>query len=115
MGVDERPPTTDELNRMKRDLDDALEQGAFGMSTGLTHVPSSYGTFDEVAALARVLAARGALYATHARSGAPDEREAVAEAIDIGRQTGMSVEFSHLAINRPERWGTGAEHDLKGI
>ena len=109
MGVDERPPTTDELNRMKRDLDDALEQGAFGMSTGLTHVPSSYADFDEVAALARVLAARGGLYATHSRSGAPDERAAVAEAIDIGRQTGVSVEFSHLAINRPDRWGTGAE------
>lgn len=109
MGVDERPPTPDEMHRMERDLDLALEQGAFGMSTGLTHVPSSYGDFDEVAALARVLAARGALYATHARAIAPDERAAVAEAIEIGRRTGVTVEFSHLAINRPERWGTGDE------
>ncbi|MEY2400952.1 MAG: N-acyl-D-amino-acid deacylase [Ilumatobacteraceae bacterium] len=109
MGVDERPPTAEEMRRMERDLDDALEQGAFGMSTGLTHVPSSYGDFDEVAALARVLAARGALYATHSRAVAPDERAAVAEAIDIGRRTGVTVEFSHLAINRPERWGTGDE------
>ena len=109
MGVDERPPTADEMQRMERDLDHALEQGAFGMSTGLTHVPSSYGDFDEVAALARVLAARGALYATHSRAIAPDERAAVAEAIDIGRRTGVTVEFSHLAINRPERWGTGDE------
>lgn len=109
MGVDKRPPTPDELSRMERDLDNALEQGAFGMSTGLTHVPSAYGDFDEVAALARVLAARGALYATHARAIAPDERAAVAEAIEIGRQTGVTVEFSHLAINRPERWGHGNE------
>lgn len=109
MGVDARPPTADELARMERDLDAALEQGAFGMSTGLTHVPSAYGDFDEVAALARVLAARGALYATHSRAIAPDERAAVAEAIDIGRQTGVTVEFSHLAINRPERWGTADE------
>ena len=109
MGVDKRQATPEELRRMETDLDLALEQGAFGMSTGLTHVPSSYGDFDEVAALARVLAARGALYATHARMGAPDERASVAEAIDIGRQTGVTVEFSHLAINRPDRWGTGAE------
>jgi N-acyl-D-aspartate/D-glutamate deacylase len=109
MGVDNRPATADELSRMERDLDHALEQGAFGMSTGLTHVPSSYGDFDEVAALARVLAARGALYATHCRAIAPDERASVAEAIDIGRQTGVTVEFSHLAINRPDRWGHGTE------
>lgn len=109
MGVDNQPATVEELSRMERDLDLALEQGAFGMSTGLTHVPSSYGDFDEVAALARVLAARGALYATHARAIAPDERASVAEAIDIGRQTGVTVEFSHLAINRPARWGHGAE------
>ncbi|WP_395153684.1 amidohydrolase family protein [Ilumatobacter sp.] len=109
MGVDNRPATADELSRMESDLDHALEQGAFGMSTGLTHVPSSYGDFDEVAALARVLAARGALYATHCRAIAPDERASVAEAIDIGRQTGVTVEFSHLAINRPDRWGHGTE------
>jgi N-acyl-D-aspartate/D-glutamate deacylase len=109
MGVEERPATAEELSRMEGDLGRALEQGAFGMSTGLTHVPSSYGDFDEVAALARVLAAHGALYATHCRAIAPDERASVAEAIEIGRQTGVTVEFSHLAINRPDRWGHGAE------
>jgi N-acyl-D-amino-acid deacylase len=109
MGVDERPATDEELRRMESDLHLALEQGAFGMSTGLTHVPSSYGNFDEVAALARVLAAHGALYATHCRAIGPDERASVAEAIEIGRQTGVTVEFSHLAINRPDRWGHGAE------
>lgn len=109
MGLDERPATAAEVSRMEHDLDLALEQGAFGMSSGLTLVPSSYGDFAEIAALARVLAARGALYATHSRSIPPDERASVAEAIDIGRQTGVTVEFSHLAINRPERWGHGAE------
>ena len=79
------------------------------MSTGLTHVPSAYGDFDEVVALAEVLHQHGALYATHARAVGRDERDAVAEAIDVGRATGVTVEFSHLAINRPERWGTGDE------
>ena len=109
MGVDQRGATAAEMARMERDLAVALDQGAFGMSTGLTHVPSSYGDFDEVASLCGILADRGALYATHARAIAPDERAAVAEAIAIGQRTGVTVEFSHLAINRPERWGTGEE------
>jgi N-acyl-D-amino-acid deacylase len=109
LGVDQRDATTDELARMQRDLALALEQGAFGMSTGLTHVPSAYGGFDEVEALCTVLRQHDALYATHARAVAPDERAAVAEAVEIGRRTGVTVEFSHLAINRPERWGTGDE------
>jgi N-acyl-D-aspartate/D-glutamate deacylase len=109
MGVDERAPTPAELSRMEQDLEHAFEQGAFGMSTGLTHVPSAYGDFDEVATLARVCAKHGALYATHCRAARPDERAAVAEAIEVGLRTGVTVEFSHLAINRPERWGHGAE------
>jgi N-acyl-D-amino-acid deacylase len=108
MGVEARPPETAELQRMVDDLGDALDQGAFGMSTGLTHVPSSYGDFDEVLALAEVLVEHGALYATHSRA-LGDERDAVREAIEIGRSSGVTVEFSHLAINRPERWGTGGE------
>ncbi|MEX2422979.1 MAG: D-aminoacylase [Acidimicrobiia bacterium] len=109
MGVEQRPPTADELARMERDLAVALDQGAFGMSTGLTHVPSAYGDFAEVAALGRVLAARGALYATHSRISGTLERGSVGEAIDLGRETGVTVEFSHMAINNPSRWGTGAE------
>ena len=110
MGVDQRPPTSDELARMEQDLSDALDQGAFGMSTGLTHVPSAYGDFDEVAALARVLEARGALYATHSRGMRSDlERGPIEEAIDLGRETGVTVEFSHMAINHPSKWGTGAQ------
>jgi N-acyl-D-amino-acid deacylase len=109
MGVDQRPPTTSELRRMVSDLHRALEQGAFGMSTGLTHVPSAYGDFDEILALAAVLAEHRALYATHSRAAEPDERAAVVESIEVGRRTGVSVEFSHLAINRPDRWGTGSE------
>lgn len=107
MGVDQRPPTTDELQRMLRDLEVALDQGAFGMSTGLTHVPSAYGAFEEVAELAKILSRRGALYATHSRSSGPAHRGSVGEAVDLGRETGVTVEFSHLAINRPDRWGSG--------
>jgi N-acyl-D-aspartate/D-glutamate deacylase len=98
---------------MERDLADMLDQGAFGMSTGLTHVPSAYGDFDEVVALARVLESRGALYTTHARASTDGERGSIGEAIEVGRLSGVTVEFSHMAINHPDRWGTGEQ--LVGI
>jgi N-acyl-D-amino-acid deacylase len=106
MGVDQRPATPEELARMEGDLSTALDQGAFGMSTGLTHVPSAYGPYDEVAALARILAARGALYATHARSSDGDSPGGLEESILLGRETGVTVEHSHMAINHPDQWGT---------
>ena len=107
MGIDRRAPTDEELSRMVGDLESSLDQGAFGMSTGLTHVPSAYADFEEIAALAQVLARRDALYATHSRVGEDRERGAVGEAVDMGRRTGVTVEFSHLAINDPELWNTG--------
>lgn len=100
LGVEQRPATSEELARMRRDLTVALEQGAWGMSTGLTHVPSAYGPFEEVVALAEVLARRGALYATHCR-----DTTGINESIEVGRACGVRVEHSHMAINDPARWG----------
>jgi N-acyl-D-aspartate/D-glutamate deacylase len=109
LGVEQRPATAEELSRMRRDLAEALEQGAWGMSTGLTHVPSAYGTFEEVAALAAVLAEHGALYTTHAR-----DTTGIAESVAIGKKTGVRVEHSHMAINDPKLWGT-ADRDLEQL
>ncbi len=109
LGVDQRPATADEQARMERDLEASLDQGAFGMSTGLTHVPSAYGSYEEVVGLAKVLARKGSLYATHSRGSSPDNPGGVEEAVNLGRETGVTVEFSHLAINRPDQWGTGRE------
>jgi N-acyl-D-aspartate/D-glutamate deacylase len=78
------------------------------LSTGLTHVPSAYGDTDEVVALAEVAARVGGHYATHARAGYGWHFRAVDEAVEIGRRSGARVEFSHVAINDPARWG---QHD----
>lgn len=86
-------------------LEECLDQGALGFTTGLTYVPSMFGTVDEIAALGAVAARYDALYATHARGVAGQERAAVEEAIEVGRRSGVRVEFSHLAINDPRAWG----------
>ena len=109
LGVDDRPPNAEELAHMQRLVAEAMEQGAFGMSTGLTHVPSAYGDTDEVVALAEVTARFGGHYATHARAGYGWHFRAVDEAVEIGRRSGARVQFSHVAINDPARWGQHAQ------
>jgi N-acyl-D-amino-acid deacylase len=105
MGIEDRPPTDAELATMERLAAVAIEQGAFGLSTGLTHVPSSYGSASEVEALARVVQRHGGIYATHARMRAGGSDAAVDEAIAVGRATGIAVQYSHLALNEPSTWG----------
>ncbi|MFE4663563.1 amidohydrolase family protein [Streptomyces sp. NPDC056716] len=94
---------------MRRLLHDALDQGAFGMSTGLTHTPSSLADSAEIEALAEVCARHDALYATHARAGAGREFAAVDEAVACARATGVRTQYSHLALNEPANWGRAPE------
>ena len=84
---------------MQRLVAESVEQGAFGMSTGLTLPPSSYAATDEIVALATSMTAYpGAFYATHARVWGGNHVGAVEEAAEIGRRAGVPVEFSHIAI-----------------
>nr|ADU86022.1 putative D-aminoacylase [Dactylosporangium aurantiacum subsp. hamdenensis] len=100
-----RPATPAEIADMARLLDEALAAGAFGLSTGLTHTPSALGDAAEIGALIEVCARHDALYATHARAVAGGELEAIDEAIDTTRRAGGRLQFSHLALNDPARWG----------
>nr|WP_240942931.1 amidohydrolase family protein [Planosporangium thailandense] len=109
MGVEQRRPTPDELDEMRRLVAQSLDDGAFGLSTGLTHIPSGYGDTDEVRELVRVVASRGALYSTHCREshgrGFPAIEEAIATCADVGAR----LQFSHAAINEPGKWGRASE------
>lgn len=98
-----------DADRMGRLLESALEQGAFGMSTGLTHTPSSLGTAQEIEQLAAICARSDAMYATHARATAGAEFEAIREAIRASRNSGARLQYSHLAINEPAAWGRAAD------
>jgi N-acyl-D-amino-acid deacylase len=97
--TDNRPPTPAELAAMQRLAAESVEQGAFGLSTGLTLTPGSYSTTEEVIALASAVAPyRHAFYATHARLWAGQHVAAVEEAARIGREAGLPVQYSHIAI-----------------
>ncbi|MDP6821873.1 MAG: D-aminoacylase [Dehalococcoidia bacterium] len=106
--VDDAPPTADQLAHMRRSVKTAMEQGAFGMSTGLTLPPSSYADTDEIVSLASVMSSYDhAFYATHARVWAGMHIKAIQEAVDIGRRASVPVQFSHIAIIDSREYGHG--------
>lgn len=99
------PANQADARQMRRLLDQSLEAGAWGLSTGLTHSPSSSGSPEEIHDLLSVVASRDALYATHARAVAGSEFGAIDEALEATRRTGARLQFSHLALNDPSSWG----------
>jgi N-acyl-D-amino-acid deacylase len=104
MGFARRPPTMDELKAMQRLLSEAIEQGAWGLSTGLIYAPGSYATTEEIVDLARVARRRG-IYASHIRGEGATLLAAVREAIRVGRESDLPVQVSHIkAAGRPN-WG----------
>jgi len=105
MGVVDRNPTAAELDAMSTLLIEALEAGAFGLSTGLVYPPGCFADTAEIVALCRTVARYEGLYTTHIRGERETILEAVAEAIQIGREAGVPVQISH---NAPKY---GAPHD----
>jgi N-acyl-D-amino-acid deacylase len=104
VGDVDRPLTAEELRAVGRALEEALDQGAFGLSTGLEYVPGRFTPPSEIVDLARLVARRGGLYASHIRNEEARLLEAVAEAIEVGRQSGVRVEIAHLKAAGESNW-----------
>jgi len=109
MGVENRPPSEDEMETMRALVAQAMEQGAFGFSTGLVYPPSAYGQLDEIAELARVAAGFGGAYHTHMRNEGDRIMDSVREAAEIGRRSGARVQISHLKVSGKPFWGKAQE------
>ncbi len=100
-----RAPTTDELQRMRAMVAQAMGEGAFGLSTGLAYVPGTYSRTDEVVALSRVAGDSGGIYTSHMRDEASGLLASVAETMEIGRLARLPVIITHhKAAGRPQ-WG----------
>ena len=108
--LDDRPPTPDELKYMQRLAAEAVEQGAFSLSTGLTVTPSSYATTEEIVALCGAIAPyEHAFYVSHARVWDDNHVGAVEECVEIGRRAGIPAQYSHMAIIDSRAYGRGEE------
>ncbi|MCY7345188.1 MAG: D-aminoacylase [Pyrinomonadaceae bacterium] len=109
LGSENRAPTAEELKQMEELVETAMKSGAVGLSTGLIYVPGTYAKTDEVVSLARVANKYRGIYASHIRNEGDTVFEAIAEAINIGEQTGIPVEISHFKISSKKHWGKTAE------
>src|SRR6266849_1062648 len=106
IGDDDRAPTPAELGQMKVLVEQAMKDGALGLSSALIYPPNIYAKTDELIALAQVASKYGGLYATHMRSEGASEMPALAEAIRIGREANLPVEIFHLKVSGKPRWGS---------
>ena len=104
VGYAGREATSGELNEMSRLLEESLDVGAWGLTTGLIYQPGRYSTPEEVVALARAAAAKGGFYATHMRSEGDGILEAIDEVIDLVKATGIRAEISHLKTSGARNW-----------
>lgn len=106
IGDADRPPTPEELDKMKALVAQAMQQGAFGLSTALIYPPGHYAKTDELIELTKVVAQYGGIYATHMRSEGQTEVAAIHEALRIGKEAHLPVEIFHLKVIGKPRWGS---------
>jgi N-acyl-D-aspartate/D-glutamate deacylase len=109
IGSADRRPTADELTRMERLVEEAIDEGARGFTTGLSYAPGLFASVEELAALAAVAARHGLTYHTHMRYGDLTVRESVDEALDTARRAGVVLNISHM-YPRPVRPPEEADH-----
>ena len=105
LGDDDRAPSAEELEKMKSLVAEAMQDGAFGISTALIYPPGHYAKTEELIELAKVAAKYGGIYGSHMRSEGQSEPQAIEEALRIGREAGLPVEIFHLKVSGKTRWG----------
>jgi N-acyl-D-amino-acid deacylase len=105
IGMDNRPPTAEELSRMEAMVDQAMRDGAFGLSSALIYVPGTFAKTDELLALAKVAARHKGIYISHIRGESFNLFNAIDEAISIGRDARLPVVIYHLKVGAKANWG----------
>jgi N-acyl-D-aspartate/D-glutamate deacylase len=104
MGLSSGAPTEPQLERMRELIRRGLDEGAFGLSTGLIYPPGMYSATEELVALARVVAERDGLFTSHVRGSSEMLLPATRELIDIARRSGARVHHSHLEAVGERFW-----------
>jgi dihydroorotase/N-acyl-D-amino-acid deacylase len=105
IGFDNRQPTADEMERMKKLVAEAMEDGALGVSTSLQYVPARFAKTEEIIELAKVAARYGGIYITHQRSEASAIIESLDEVFTIAERARIPAEIWHLKTAYKQNWG----------
>jgi len=104
MGMDDRPPRPGELDEMRALIGQAMDAGAYGLSTGLIYPPCSYSTTDELVALNREVAARDGVFVVHQRDEGHHLERSFAEVAHVARESGVHLHVSHLQAYGQVNW-----------
>lgn len=105
VGSEQRKATPKELGQMRRLAEKAMIDGAWGMTTGLIYVPSSYADTDELVAIAEVVGQHGGIYASHIRNEGMRLLDSINEALEIGQRAKLPVHISHFKSSGKDSWG----------
>ena len=105
MDLDNRAPTTEELEEMKQQVSAAMDEGAFGISTGLKYLPGAFSNVDEVIELSKIAAIKGGIYTSHLREEGLGLLHAVKEAIQISHEADIPVVLTHHKVVGKPMWG----------
>ena len=105
IGYDDRPPTTAELEQMRKLVADAMKDGALGVSTSLQYVPARFARTDEIVELAKVARQYGGIYITHQRSEANAIDDSMKEVFEIARRANIPAEIWHFKTAYKKNWG----------
>lgn len=97
-GMEDRAPSDDELDQMRQLVATGMEQGAVGMSAGLTYAPAMYADDDELVALCDVVATHGGYYCPHHRNYGSHALEAYADCIEVARRSGVALHYAHAHL-----------------
>lgn len=104
-GYENRKVTGPELKQMTRLLEQSLDEGGRGLSTGLIYSPGMFAPSEEIVELAKVAARHNGIYTSHMRNEGSHVVEAIQEAVTIGRNAGIRVQISHLKTSGRGNWG----------
>jgi N-acyl-D-aspartate/D-glutamate deacylase len=105
LGGDDRDPTPDEMERMRSLVQEAMEDGAWGLTTGLVYLPGMYAKTQEILELVKAIVPYGGIYHSHIRDEREKLLEAVREALQISQKSGAPVHISHLKVMGKPNWG----------
>lgn len=108
-GSFDRPPSADELARMKALVDQAMREGAVGLSTGLIYLPGTFARTDEIVELAKVAANYDGIYTSHMRHEDTRIYEALDEVFRVAREAHIRAEVSHIKLAGPSAWGQATQ------
>ncbi len=105
LGNVNRAPSPEELEKMKRLVDEAMRDGAIGLSSGLIYAPNMFATTRELVELANVAARYGGIYTSHIRGEGAHGMQAIEEAIEISEQAGLPAHILHFKMDGQANWG----------